>query len=60
MNIEELLKGRRCQCGNNHRCDIDTVIIKSGAVDEVRCLRKIIKALLWLPIIIRILFAVTG
>ncbi len=35
MDIQELLKGRVCECGHTHTCDIDTVIIEQGAVNKV-------------------------
>ena len=35
MNISELLKGRDCSCGKSHTCNIDNVVIKSGAIDEI-------------------------
>ncbi len=37
--ITELLKGKfDCACGKAHTCDIENVIIKSGAADEVHTL----------------------
>ena len=37
--ITELLKGKfDCACGKAHTCDIENVIIKSGASDEVHTL----------------------
>ena len=36
MNINELLKGRTdCACGKIHTCDIESVVIRSGAVEEL-------------------------
>ncbi len=40
MNIEELLKGWKCECGHEHTCDIDKVIIKEGAVSEIAALSR--------------------
>ena len=35
MNISELLKGRECNCGKNHTCNIDKVIIEEGAINKI-------------------------
>ncbi len=40
MNIEELLKGKKCKCGHYHTCAIDRVVIKEGAVEEISELAK--------------------
>ncbi|MBR5288817.1 MAG: sn-glycerol-1-phosphate dehydrogenase [Clostridia bacterium] len=31
MNFEELLKGKACECGRNHTCAIEHIIIEKGA-----------------------------
>ncbi len=35
-NIDKLLKGMKCECGQEHSCDIEKVIIRSGAIEELR------------------------
>ena len=35
MNIQELLKGVDCSCGKHHRCDIQFVDIRKGAIDSL-------------------------
>ena len=35
MNISELLKGRKCECGKSHSCDIHNVIIEEGAINKI-------------------------
>ncbi len=35
MNISELLKGRECNCGNSHTCNIDKVVIEEGAINKI-------------------------
>lgn len=41
MDINELLKGVfGCKCGKDHTCDIKTVVVKSGAVNELPVLCK--------------------
>lgn len=35
MDINSLLKGRKCECGTVHTCDIKEIIIKPGATDEI-------------------------
>ncbi len=32
MNINKLLKGKKCKCGKMHSCDIDYVYIEKGAI----------------------------
>ena len=32
MDINELLKGRKCECGKFHNCDIEYVYIENGAI----------------------------
>lgn len=48
MDINKLLKGvTNCGCGKDHSCDIETVIIKSGAVMEIPELVKNYKHVLF-------------
>ena len=35
MNISELLKGQKCECGKSHSCDIHNVIIEEGAINKI-------------------------
>ncbi len=35
MNIAKLLKGRNCNCGKVHSCNIKKVVIKQGAINEI-------------------------
>lgn len=35
MDINSLLKGRKCECGMVHSCDIKEIIIKPGAINEI-------------------------
>ncbi|MBR6572479.1 MAG: sn-glycerol-1-phosphate dehydrogenase [Clostridia bacterium] len=35
MDINNLLKGVRCECGKHHTCDIDYVYIESGAINHL-------------------------
>lgn len=35
MDIRKLLSGIECTCGKKHNCDIEHVIIESGALDEI-------------------------
>lgn len=35
MNISGLLKGRECNCGKNHNCNIDKVVIEEGAINKI-------------------------
>ena len=35
MNIQELLKGRKCECGKTHTCAIKHVMIEEGAIDRI-------------------------
>ena len=35
MNISELLKGRACDCGKSHICNIGNVVIEEGAINEI-------------------------
>lgn len=41
MDINRLLKGKKCECGRYHSCDIDYVYIENGAISR---LKKICKA----------------
>lgn len=38
--IDKLLEGMKCGCGAVHTCDIEKVIIRSGAIEELRELTK--------------------
>lgn len=40
MNIQKLLKGKKCTCGREHTCDIEHIIIKPGAINEIGNLIK--------------------
>lgn len=40
MNVQELLNEKKCKCGRNHSCDIERIIIKPGAIDELAGLIK--------------------
>lgn len=35
MDINELLNGRKCECGKNHSCDIEYVYIENGAITHL-------------------------
>lgn len=35
MNIKELLKTKKCNCGMEHSCDIKEIIIESGAISKI-------------------------
>ena len=35
MDFVELLRGRDCGCGKHHSCEVETIIIKPGAVREL-------------------------
>lgn len=35
MNIQSLLEGKTCECGRMHTCDIEHVVIKAGAINEI-------------------------
>ena len=35
MKIDELLKGRECSCGKSHNCNIDNIVIESGAINKI-------------------------
>lgn len=36
MDINKLLKGRKCECGKTHACDIDYVYIEKDAVSHLK------------------------
>lgn len=36
MNINKLLEGKKCECGNTHTCDIDYVYIEKGAISHLK------------------------
>lgn len=36
MDINKLLKGRKCECGKTHTCDIDYVYIENGAIAHLK------------------------
>ncbi len=36
MDINKLLKGKKCECGKNHACDIDYVYIENGAISHLK------------------------
>ena len=40
INIDKLLEGMKCECGKLHTCNIETVIIRSGAIEELRKLTE--------------------
>ncbi len=40
MKIQDLLSGRKCECGREHTCDIENIIIKENAVSEVKALAE--------------------
>lgn len=40
MNIQELIRGRKCTCGREHSCDIEHIVIKPGAINEIGGLIK--------------------
>lgn len=48
MDIQGLLQGRACECGREHRCEIEHVVIKAGAINEIGALtanyRKVVLA----------------
>lgn len=35
MDIQSLLEEKKCECGRVHSCDIEHVVIKSGAINEI-------------------------
>lgn len=45
-NIDKLLEGMKCECGAVHTCDIEKVIIRSGAIEELRNLTENYRSIL--------------
>lgn len=35
MDINEILKGRKCECGREHKCDIEHIYVESGAISHL-------------------------
>lgn len=35
MDIQSLLKEKKCKCGKEHTCEIEQIVIKSGAINEI-------------------------
>ncbi len=46
MDINSLLKGRKCECGMVHSCDIKEIIINPGAINEIERLTENYKNIL--------------
>jgi len=46
MNIQELLKGMDCPCGRHHRCDIQFVDIRKGAIASLTGLCRDVEKIL--------------
>ena len=38
MDINEILKGKECECGKQHNCSIEHVFIEKGAINKLTML----------------------
>ena len=40
MNLNSLLKSKKCSCGEIHTCDINKIIVKPNAINSLKTLSK--------------------
>ena len=46
MNLNKLLKTKKCTCGKTHNCEIDNIIVSKGAISSLKSLTRNYKDIL--------------